>query len=1005
MENFCYKHFIDDYEDNLKTLSPLSSIKKYLNDKKVNIIGLKNIDCSINEMMIILKNYYLSKKVTVKLFDINEIDNKIYNHKTNIICINPFDISKDILSKFKFKPIVVWLWEFKSLPKIFKEYECYFSKVYTISNFNFDLFSKNLSIPVEKIEIKSQIHNYLDQLKNYTIKNSLINDILNITNGKEKYGYCFDLNSSIIRKNVLNLVKAFQNINDKNKVLILKTRGLRGNTGVLENKIINEVMRIIEESSNIYIINEQINILDLYKLYTYFDYYISPHCGEGYGLTIYDNMILGNKIISPFYSGETDFLDRSKIIELEYEEKEIEELKEHPIYGQMNDYKGAYISVEEISKNIDKYKIPRKIFQTWKTKNLTGSFKLFQESWKRCNPNFEYVIFDDKDCDNYIYNNSKNSKYIDIYNMIKKSGSKADLADFIRYLYIYNEGGIYTDIDTICLQSFDYLYEKYYDKKIIVGLESDLENLEEAFKLNISHNKSLSLHTFISVPNHPIFKIILNNILSNCIDKSSKSHNGKFNNNYGTHVFNNNIYNNLNEYKNDIVILNIETFSNGLWVPHSGCNSLRNNKNSFSCHLYLGTWINKNMKEFNRDKNDPNNYVCKKCGKLNGVIQEWVHKEDAEKYSKNGINSLINYNEKDDELDIYLLTKDNELYLKKYFPIIKQELESHFKVSWNIFENGSKDSTKELLNLYFNPTNQLKEKYSELIKFHNIIYCNDCNSKNKPNYANISLNDYEIEGPFCPENSKYIEYKKKNEKIYDHIGYRCEKLAIAREKIIKLSEEKSPISCYLPYAKWCLLIDSDVVFDYENTIKPLLKAATENPNGVMFCANSQCISELNDNMEEYNKKYHIKYDKHGKKYIDDYYYDTFALEYGKYIWEYNILDTMENLFNDKNVAEVKSAFNGVVLIKKEVLNMSSWSTKHEESKQYKAYKQYGMSEHYHFCEDVRRFGEIYVVKNSIAHWMMDNGYKKETICTVPIAEEKIKEALNNKKLLNNYNII
>ena len=28
--------------------------------------------------------------------------------------------------------------------------------------------------------------------------------------------------------------------------------------------------------------------LDLYKLYTYFDYYISPHCAEGFDFTIYD---------------------------------------------------------------------------------------------------------------------------------------------------------------------------------------------------------------------------------------------------------------------------------------------------------------------------------------------------------------------------------------------------------------------------------------------------------------------------------------------------------------------------------------------------------------------------------------------------------------------------------------------------------------------------------------------------------------------------------------------
>ena len=93
---------------------------------------------------------------------------------------------------------------------------------------------------------------------------------------------------------------------------------------------------------------EELEPLDLYKLYTKFDYYISPHCGEGFGLTIYDNMILGNKIISPYYSGEKDYLKSDEIIELEYKETEIPGLRQHPVYGQMNDFKGAYISVQNI---------------------------------------------------------------------------------------------------------------------------------------------------------------------------------------------------------------------------------------------------------------------------------------------------------------------------------------------------------------------------------------------------------------------------------------------------------------------------------------------------------------------------------------------------------------------------------------------------------------------------------------------------------------------------------
>jgi hypothetical protein len=316
---------------------------------EINIITFTNIKCSTSENATLLKTYLESKGNTVNIIDTKKV-NTVYDSNHNIICIQPFDVHERALSMFKYKPTALWVWEFKSLPSKFKKMEKYFSKILTVSQFCLDIFSKNLSLPIEKIELKSQIHNYIDKLPNHKIQSKNINSILSKTKNKIKYGYCFDLNSCIIRKNVLNLVKAFKTLNDTDKVLILKSRPTRNRQ--LELNITNEIKHIVSSCSNIYLIIEQTAILDLYKLYTHFHYYISPHCGEGFGLTIYDNMILGNKIISPYYSGETDYLDRSKIIELEYEEKEIDGLNKHPIYGQMNSFKGAYISVESILKGI-----------------------------------------------------------------------------------------------------------------------------------------------------------------------------------------------------------------------------------------------------------------------------------------------------------------------------------------------------------------------------------------------------------------------------------------------------------------------------------------------------------------------------------------------------------------------------------------------------------------------------------------------------------------------------
>jgi glycosyltransferase involved in cell wall biosynthesis len=343
----------------------------------LNIIGLKNINCSISDNMYILSNYMknIHPSVSVYTIDINEINKDNIqkltqdNVKDNIFCIQPFEIKNNIYNVFNIiknlnnankKPSAFWVWEFKSLPQIFKYYEKYFQKIYVQSQFCYEVFSNHLTINIEKLLLTSRIHEYIQHIPGHHIQNQSINRIIKETEGKTRIGYCFDVNSSLVRKNPLNLIKAFSILNNNhkynNKVLILKYRPARNGFFVnrAEEELFNKCITLAKSVTNIYLLNEELNVMDLYKLYTYFDYYISPHCGEGFGITIYDNMILGNKIISPYYSGEKDYLKRDEIIELEYNEKELKCFNAHPIYRQMSSYKGAYISTDSIIDKIDK---------------------------------------------------------------------------------------------------------------------------------------------------------------------------------------------------------------------------------------------------------------------------------------------------------------------------------------------------------------------------------------------------------------------------------------------------------------------------------------------------------------------------------------------------------------------------------------------------------------------------------------------------------------------------
>lgn len=126
--------------------------------------------------------------------------------------------------------------------------------------------------------------------------------------------------------------------------------------------------------------------------------------------------------------------------------------KGHKILGQYETYRknlGAvsYISYAKHWENKtvylgDKIEIPLKIWQTWNTKDLPYHMKKNTEQLISENPEFEYSLFDDEDCANFIKNNFE----INIYNLFNNLIPGAFKADLWRYCILYIYGGIYLDI-------------------------------------------------------------------------------------------------------------------------------------------------------------------------------------------------------------------------------------------------------------------------------------------------------------------------------------------------------------------------------------------------------------------------------------------------------------------------------------------------------------------------------------------------------------------------------
>ena len=133
--------------------------------------------------------------------------------------------------------------------------------------------------------------------------------------------------------------------------------------------------------------------------------------------------------------------------------------------------------------------IPKTIIQTYSTDKLSPAMQRASDSWKLLNQNYNHVFFDDKMCINFIRENFNND-VVKSFDYLIPGAFKADL---FRYCFLYVNGGVYTDIDNVCMVPLD-----------------DIINDDDSFisvKDNSFGNQGLIYNSFIATErNNPVLK-------------------------------------------------------------------------------------------------------------------------------------------------------------------------------------------------------------------------------------------------------------------------------------------------------------------------------------------------------------------------------------------------------------------------------------------------------------------------------------------------------------------
>ena len=137
--------------------------------------------------------------------------------------------------------------------------------------------------------------------------------------------------------------------------------------------------------------------------------------------------------------------------------------------------------------------VPRRIVQTWKTLDL-GRLEPVARTWRTRNPDFEYVLYDDAACARTVA--QLGPRVEEAYGRIGPGAFKADLW---RYCELYVAGGVYVDIDTVCLSAIDDVIDPAATLAVPIDLEPP--NLFNAF---------------IAVrPGHPVMRACIDAVVEN----------------------------------------------------------------------------------------------------------------------------------------------------------------------------------------------------------------------------------------------------------------------------------------------------------------------------------------------------------------------------------------------------------------------------------------------------------------------------------------------------------
>ncbi|KAL6411124.1 hypothetical protein AUP68_04820 [Ilyonectria robusta] len=153
---------------------------------------------------------------------------------------------------------------------------------------------------------------------------------------------------------------------------------------------------------------------------------------------------------------------------------------------------------------------PLKIWQSWKddAEDPTDRTIGFPHQWRAVNPTWRYERITDANNDVYVRDHFDPA----IWGVFKSLKDPILKADFLRYLILFGEGGVWADIDVFPLQPVSkWIPEEYQGNvSLVIGIEND--HHKEPIWPGSPYSVQLCQYTVLAKPGHPALKVLVDQV-------------------------------------------------------------------------------------------------------------------------------------------------------------------------------------------------------------------------------------------------------------------------------------------------------------------------------------------------------------------------------------------------------------------------------------------------------------------------------------------------------------